>query len=542
MAGKDNISGKGEIDVTAKRCSRALALLLVLTLALGLCPLAGAQSRVETAAAGTAGWLYQTAETPQPGYAGGEWVIVGLARSGLAGTSAYYNTYAAALEEKLRETDGVLSARRNTEYSRTILALSALGRCCTDVAGYNLLLPLGDYDKTVQQGVNGAIYALLALDSAGYEIPVNTAARTQATRELYLAYILNRQHADGGFGLKEESDPDVTAMALQALRAYRSRADVADAIARAVDYLSVVQDADGGYSSWGSANTESTAQVILALCALDISPEDTRFVKNGHTVTDALLYTRLSSGGFAHKAGEGADMLATEQAMLALTALLRQEKGQTFLYDMRDVPAGLPGKNTAVHQMPVTLPGADFSDLAGQSAAAAIRMLAAREIVDGYADGSFLPGKSMTRAEFAAIVVRALGLTPKTGSPFKDVSTSQWYAAYIGTAYAFGIVDGVTDDRFNPTGTITRQEAAIMVCRAARLCGLDVSMTAAETAEILAAVPGGGQVSGWAADYAAWCCKAGVLDAGAQLRPKEQTLRGEMAQMLAHVLEKAALL
>ena len=81
-----------------------------------------------------------------------------------------------------------------------------------------------------------------------------------------------------------------------------------------------------------------------------------------------------------------------------------------------------------------------------------------------------------------------------------------------------------------------------MVCRAARLCGLDVSMTAAETAEILAAVPGGGQVSGWAADYAAWCCKAGVLDAGAQLRPKEQTLRGEMAQMLAHVLEKAALL
>ena len=87
----------------------------------------------------------------------------------------------------------------------------------------------------------------------------------------------------------------------------------------------------------------------------------------------------------------------------------------------------------------------------------------------------------MTRAEFAAIVVRALGLTPEGKNSFSDVAAEAWYAPYVGTAYSCGIITGVGDGRFNPSGTITRQEAAVMVSRAAKLCGLETEMDNAAT-------------------------------------------------------------
>ncbi len=528
----------------AKKFRRIVSLALAVVLALGLCAGASAaDSRVQTCAEETAAFLAESTAQPQPGQAGGEWLVIGLARSGLEGSNAYFSSYADAAEKYVADCGGVLSARRYTEYSRMILALTALGRSCTDVGGYNLLTPLGDFEKTVLQGINGAAFALLALDCGGYAMPENSQAAVQATREMYLSYMLSRQHADGSFGLTDRSDPDVTSMVLTALAPYQGQPEVAAAVRSAVEYLSAAQDDDGGFSSWGTANTESTAQAVIALCALNIPVTDARFVKSGGTLVDALLRTYTPGKGFAHLADDGEDRIATEQAMLALAALLRFEKGSTSLFDMRDVPAGLSGKNADVHAMLVTLPGCDFFDTAAHPSGTAIRALAEREIVDGYDDGSFLPGKSMSRAEFAAIVVRALGLTPKTGGPFKDVPANQWYAPYIGTAYAYGIVDGVADDRFNPAGTITRQEAAIMVSRAARLCGLDTSVSAEDAAQILAQYPDGAQVSDWAAVYAAWCCRSGIFDSSmTQLRPKDQTLRGEMAQMLFNMLGSAELL
>ena len=292
-------------------------------------------SAAQTAYDGAAAYLTAAVSAPRYGSLGGEWTVLALARGGADTETAYFTDYCAALEQTVRESKGVLSERKHTEYSRVILALSALGKDARDIAGYDLTLPLGDYEKTTAQGVNGAIYALLALDSRDYPMPQNAAASTQATRQLYVDAILTAQLADGGWSfMGEDADPDLTAMALQALANYQTQSAVKLAVDRALVCLSAMQNADGGFSSWGSENAESCAQVLLALNALDLDADDSRFVKNGHSVLDALLTYQNADGGFCHERGGETNLMASEQAACALASLVCAERGESGFYRM----------------------------------------------------------------------------------------------------------------------------------------------------------------------------------------------------------------
>mgnify|MGYP003295524114 CR=1 FL=1 len=183
--------------------------------------------------------------------------------------------------------------------------------------------------------MNGAVYALLALDSGSYEIPLNVADSTQATREMYVDYILDAQYSDGGWALSgDTSEADLTAMALQALAKYQDRADVAEAIERGLVFLSENQNEDGGFTYFGAQTCESVSQTILALTELGISLEDGRFVKDGNTLLDALLRFRQKDGTFAHLLDGGTDMIAPEQAFLALVAADRMDRGESSVYRM----------------------------------------------------------------------------------------------------------------------------------------------------------------------------------------------------------------
>ena len=293
------------------------------------------KSAAQTAYDRASTYLTAAVSAPRYGSLGGEWTVLALARGGADTETAYFTDYYAALEQTVREANGVLSERKYTEYSRVILALSALGKDARDVAGYDLTLPLGDYEKTAAQGVNGAIYALLALDSRDYPMPQNAAASTQATRQLYVDAILAAQLADGGWSfMGEDADPDLTAMALQALAKYREQSSVQLAANRALVCLSAMQNADGGFSSWGSENAESCAQVLLALNALGLDADDSRFVKNGHSVLDALLTYQNADGGFCHERSGETNLMASEQAACALASLVRAERGESGLYRM----------------------------------------------------------------------------------------------------------------------------------------------------------------------------------------------------------------
>ena len=269
---------------------------------------------------------------------GSEWLVIALARSGRDVPDSYYDSVVKAVQS----AKGQLSDKKSTEYARTILALTAIGKDPTDVGGYDLLAGLADMDDVTYQGINGAIFALLALDSGKYDVPAAAEGGTQVTRDGLVAYILAQQLSDGGWALSGTSaDPDVTAMALQALAPYRTGDETVDAaVDKGVQLLSDMQLSDGGYSSWGTLNSESCAQVLIALATLGIDPvSDSRFVKNGLTVLDALLAYAVS-GGFRHTVDGEADAIATEQALCALTAYARLLDGKTALYDMTDVLGG----------------------------------------------------------------------------------------------------------------------------------------------------------------------------------------------------------
>lgn len=314
-----------------KRLS-ALLLLLAMLVSLAAC------GKEETPIEKTARYLQAQIPEPTCAAVGGDWLVFGLARSGLKAPQKYFDTYFKNVEDYIVSVDGVLSRKKNTEYSRVILALTAIGKNPADAAGFNLLLPLGDFDETVRQGVNGAIFALLALDSGGYEIPEAPEAETQATRELYVGELLRREIPDGGWALTGGTpDADMTAMALQALAKYRDRQDVEDAVQRGLAALSALQEPNGAYLSWDEENSESVCQVIVALTELGISLDDERFVKNGQTLPQVLERFACEDGSYRHSLNGNSDEMATEQAFYALAAIHRAETGKTTLYDMTDV-------------------------------------------------------------------------------------------------------------------------------------------------------------------------------------------------------------
>ena len=316
--------------------SKLLCILLLLSLLLSLTACGKPETQLEK----TAGYLQAQIAAPGTGSVGGDWLIFGLARSGVKVPQKYFDTYYENVEAAVREKNGVLSDRKYTEYSRTVLALTAIGKNPADVAGFDLLKPLADFEQVTRQGINGTIFALLALDSGNYEIPENPDAAVQATRQMYVDELLARALPDGGWTLTGgEPDVDITAMTLQALAKYRDQADVTAAVERGLAVLSSLQEPDGGYVSWGSSNSESVAQVIVALTELGVPLDDERFTKNGITVEDALLRFAQENGAFVHvRDGSGGDDgMATEQAFYALAAIHRAETGETTLYDMTDV-------------------------------------------------------------------------------------------------------------------------------------------------------------------------------------------------------------
>lgn len=294
--------------------------------------------------ASTGKYLVENVTNPTVDSIGGEWTVLGLARAGYDVPKGYMDTYVNNLLKVMKENKGVLHDKKYTEYERVILALTAIGYDVTDVAGYNLLERMADYDKVIWQGTNSVAFALLALDSHEYEIPEAGEGIVQTTRENLIRFMLDTQLDDHGWALyaktAEKADPDITAMVIQALAPYYGKnVEVTAAINQALVTLSELQDENGFFCDYkGTETIESTAQVIVALTALKINPTtDERFIKNGKSAMDALAAFYTEGGGFSHLLGAGRDGMATEQGYYALVSYYRLLNGQTSLYDMTDV-------------------------------------------------------------------------------------------------------------------------------------------------------------------------------------------------------------
>lgn len=315
------------------------------------------------------GYLINEKYLEQAGTTPGDWYPIALGRLNIADNNA---GYLAVIKDQIEERyaqPGRLSAAKATEWHRMALAVLAMGGDPTaigrDTNGEAInLIADGTYDrgKTTplgRQGINGWIWGLIALDSMRYTVPEGA----YNTREDMIVEILRQQLADGGFALSgKTADPDITAMAVQALAPYvndekayvytqKTRGEtvsktVGEAVDEALLCLSAQQLDTGDFKSWGTENVESTDQVVVALCCLGIDPlSDGRFIKNGHTLLDGILRYRMPDGGFVHSftydpdnptsLPDASNTMASEQTLYTMAALWRQQNGMRTLYDFR---------------------------------------------------------------------------------------------------------------------------------------------------------------------------------------------------------------
>ena len=257
-----------------------------------------------------------------------------------------FEGYLAELEQKVTEeyaADGKLDSTKATEWHRTILVVTALGGDATafgthpDGTKINLVAD-GIYnyinEDLANQGINGFIYALLALDCGGYEIPEGA----KYTRETMVSSLIAEQHEDGSFGFGDRSDIDMTGMALHALAPYSDDPEIKKVIDAGIEFLSSAQNGDGTFDGMGGKTSESASQVIIALCANGFDPRtDERFIKHGTSVYDALFEFRQKDKTFSHTPDDGkGDALATDQAMMAMMALINFENGKSGAFIFTD--------------------------------------------------------------------------------------------------------------------------------------------------------------------------------------------------------------
>ena len=283
---------------------------------------------------------YITEHVTNPGFGsvGGDWTAMAVARYG-ALTEPFLPTYKANIKKTIQECKGNLSDRKYTEYARAVIGLSAVGENPREFGGYNLLKPLAEFDKVASGGLNTIVYTLIAFDCKDYSIPEPSKdyEGRKTTRDNLIEAILKVQKADGGWSLYGgSSDTDMTAITIQSLAPYYGKKDgVKTAVDRAIEVLGTLQNSDGGFSGSNAQNCESTAQVLIAMSTMNISINDSRFVKNGKTVLDGLLQY-YDNGAFKHTKDSFAGQMSTDQAFCAMVAYYRSANHMNSLYDMKD--------------------------------------------------------------------------------------------------------------------------------------------------------------------------------------------------------------
>lgn len=281
------------------------------------------------------------------------WNVIGLKRSGLYVPESYINLFYSNVIAYCESKDWQITRAKYSDYSKLILAVTAIGVDARDVMGHNLLAYLSDYENVSRQGNNGTIWALIALKSNPvYTIPEDSSAKQQNSEELMVQKIVEMQCADGGWTLMGDTgDSDMTGMAMQALASYYNKDGyeyVTAAIDKGLAWIEKNQLSSGGFGTMKIETSESVAQIITALCGVGIDcGEDARFIKNGKWPMTGLFQYYMPEGGFMHVAagagnnGGGAggiiDGMATEQGLYATVAYRRFLDGETFLYDMSDV-------------------------------------------------------------------------------------------------------------------------------------------------------------------------------------------------------------
>ncbi|MCU6792872.1 S-layer homology domain-containing protein [Paenibacillus sp. WQ 127069] len=186
-----------------------------------------------------------------------------------------------------------------------------------------------------------------------------------------------------------------------------------------------------------------------------------------------------------------------------------------------------------------------FKDVADHWAKDAVNNMGSRMVINGTGNDIFNPDQDTTRAEFAAIMVRGLGLKLERGtSSFTDVRDSDWYSSAVQTAYSYKLLSGFEDGSFRPMDKITREQAMTIIARTMAVSGLKAKLPTTAAEQSLDAFTDGVDIAEWAKSDIADCLKAGIVSgrSATELAPKAYITRAEVAYIVKKLLQKSELI
>ncbi|WP_426450600.1 S-layer homology domain-containing protein [Paenibacillus sp. S-38] len=207
-------------------------------------------------------------------------------------------------------------------------------------------------------------------------------------------------------------------------------------------------------------------------------------------------------------------------------ALFKEEGGKTTVTVARNV--------SPAYGIVITEPA--FTDLSGHWSAKDVELLAGKRVIEGTTDTTFEPESPMTRAQFATLLVRALGVDPaaESISRFTDVTPGAWYGASVSSAVYAGLIEGFEDGTFQPDASITRAQMATMISRALKFA--DRKPNASTT--LLSSFTDKGDIGEWAGEAVAEAVHAGIIQGmtDTTFAPMENATRAQAAVMLKRML------
>ncbi len=189
-----------------------------------------------------------------------------------------------------------------------------------------------------------------------------------------------------------------------------------------------------------------------------------------------------------------------------------------------------------------------FNDLSNTKGRADIEALASKRLINGINDRQYGPNNFVTRAEFATMIVNALGLKPDASiNLFSDVKSNQWFAGHVGAAVKYKIVNGMTDGTFRPSDRITRQQMAVMIGNAMRLAGVEIQATSTQLNSTMGSYADRNTVGSWARNDVARALRAGIIrgtrtGTGLNVVPNEQVRREEVAVSIRKMMTTGKLM
>ncbi len=235
------------------------------------------------------------------------------------------------------------------------------------------------------------------------------------------------------------------------------------------------------------------------------------------------------------------------------TAVLYDPTAQTFTFvpaitaNLRDGRAEsvMRVPHNSIYAVMETEP-VKFADMTAHWSKSEVERMASKRIVSGVSKTIYAPDRPITRAEFTALLVRALGIRTEAaavGNVFEDVPASAWYAAVIEAGARSELIAGVSGTRFAPDNRITREQIAVMLANA-RMLVIDGAAKTKQPTNALSKFDDAAQISSWARDAVAEAVAAGIIQGvdGDRLAPAATATRAQAAVMLERLLREIGFL